>query len=350
MLFKTPQLPRTLPAALRDAADKSPDVRRSALRDLTRHHQDHAEDDEVRAQIETALFEALEDEAPPVRGEAAEQLGVCRVEAALPALLAAIEDPHVVVRQMAIAALGDIGDTRALGRLERALADERPELRYQATMALPRIVPHEAEGYFIKSLDDADADVRHIALRVAEEIYLPREEPVEPAPPLPEVVKARARELVDDEACHVRLAAALLLAAAGDRGGEKVLLEVVDTAPEGVEPDDEGAAVEAMGTLGVRAAIPALRSRAFGVGRLLRERFSFLALVSLARLGDAQAEAKILGDLDAWSREKRNLAVIAAGRGGVQSAVPRLKALRAKADVDERGVLDDAIALLVEPV
>lgn len=350
MLFKTPQLPRNLTAALRDAADTSPEVRRSALRDLGRHHVDHADDDEIRGKIEAALFEALEDEAPPVRGDAAEQLGVCRVASALPALLAAIEDPHVVVRQMAIAALGDIGDTRALGRLERALADERPELRYQATMALPRIVPHEAEAYFVKSLDDTDADVRHIALRVAEETYLPREEPADPAPALPAAVKARARALVADEACHVRLAAALLLAAAGDRTGEKVLLEVVDKAPEGVEPDDEGAAVEAMGTLGVRAAIPALRSRAFGVGRLLRERFSFLALVSLARLGDAQAEAKILGDLDAWSREKRNLAVIAAGRGRVRSALSRLKALRAKAEGEERGVLDDAIAALAEPV
>ena len=106
MLFAPPQLPRTLAAALRDAIDKSPEVRRSALRDLTRHHQggDEGGADEVRGQVETALLEALEDESPAVRGEAAEQLGACRVGAALPALLAAIEDPHVVVRQMAIAA------------------------------------------------------------------------------------------------------------------------------------------------------------------------------------------------------------------------------------------------------
>lgn len=344
MLFAPPQLPRTLPAALRDAADKSPDVRRSALRDLSRHHQEG--DEEIRAQVETALFEALEDESPPVRGEAAEQLGLCRVSAALPALLTAIEDPHVVVRQMAIAALGDIGDTRALGRLERALSDDRPELRYQATMALPRIAPADAEPYFLTSLNDGDADVRHIALRVAEETYLSRDVPAEDRPPLPPSVQARARELVTDSACSVRLAAALLLAAANDRTGEKVLLEVVTQAPEDVEADDEGAAVEAMGTLAVREAIPALRSRAFGVGRFLRERFSFLALVSLARLGDAQAEAKILGDLDAWSREKRNLAIIAAGRGNVRSALPQLKTLRAKATPEDVGVIDDALALL----
>jgi HEAT repeat protein len=348
MLFATPQLPRTLTAALRDAADKSPDVRRSALRDLARHHADVA-DEANRETIASALLEALEDEAPPVRGEAAEQLGVCRVTAALPALLAAVEDPHVVVRQMAIAALGDIGDTRAVGRLERALADERPELRYQATMALPRLSPRDASTTFMKSLADDDPDIRHIALRVAEELYFPREALEQGSPPFPAEVRARAGALLVDEHHGVRLAAALLLAAAGDEVGADVLLDVVATAPEGIEPDDEGAAVEAVGDLCLAAALPALRTRAFGVSRFVRERFSFLALVSLAKLGDAQAQAKIIADLDAWSREKRGLAVLAVGRARVAAARPRLVALRERADASERALVDDALAALDDP-
>ena len=340
MLFALPQLPRTLPAALRDVSDASPQVRRSAVKDLTPHHPTDA------SVVEAALLAALEDDDPAVRGEAAEQLGACCVEAALPQLLTAVEDPHVVVRQMAIAALGDIGDGRALARLARAQRDPRPELRYQAIMALPRIAPQDAEEYFLHALADEDDDVRHIALRVAEETYLPRDLPADQRPALPAAVAARAVELLEDGAPRVRLAAALFLGEQGDHAGADILLEVVSGTAGGIDPDDEGAAVEAVGALALRSALPGLRSRAFGAGRFLKERFSFLALVSLARLGDATAREKILGDLRAWSKERRTLAVVAAGRGRLTVAVPVLQSIRDDGSV-EASVVDEALALLV---
>lgn len=354
MLFSTPQLPRTLPAALRDSEHAEMSVRRSATVDLGRLYRGAAEDDDdLRQAVVSALLRLVADDAPEVRGEAAEQLGTSRVVAALPALLAAVEDPHVVVRQMAIAALGDIGDPRAVGRLSRALADERPELRYQAVMALPRICPESAEKFLLQALTDDDADVRHIALRVAEETFSPAlASPDQPVPELPSAIRAQAARLLEDPGLSVRVAAALLLACVGDEAGKSLLLAVVEGGPatKGLEPDDEGAAVEAVGTLGLRASIPALRRRAFGVSRLIREQFSFLALVSLVRLGDRQAHDKVLADLRAWSRERRTLAVIAAGRGRLLEAVAPLKALRAQANSGKGAVdvqlLDDALAEL----
>jgi HEAT repeat protein len=353
MLFSTPQLPRTLGAALRDSEHADPAIRRSATVDLGRLYGSLDGDDEARDRVETALLRLLGDDAPEVRGEAAEQAGTARIVAALPKLLAAVEDAHVVVRQMAIAALGDLGDARAIGRLTRALADERPELRYQAAMALPRISPENAEGFLLRALEDTDADVRHIALRTAEETYSPAlAGPEKPVPELPTALITRSTALLDDVALPVRIAAALLLASVGNRRGKDLLLEVVAGAPatKGIEPDDEGAAVEAVGALQLKAAIPALRRRAFGVTRLVREQFSFLALVSLVRLGDRQAIERVLADFGAWSRERRTLAVIAAGRGRLLEAEAPLRALLSAAKSGkgavDRQLLEDALAEL----
>jgi hypothetical protein len=359
MLFSTPQLPRTLAAALRDSEHADAQVRRSAAVDLGRLYLaaeaegSEGGGDATRDSIEAALLRLLNDEAAEVRGEAAEQAGNARLVAALPTLLAAVEDSHVVVRQMAIAALGDIGDARAVGRLTRALADERPELRYQAAMALPRIAPENAEQFLATALADEDPDVRHIALRVAEETFSPAlAMPDAAAREVPAALLDRARSLLDDSVISVRLAAALLLASVGDDSGKKLLLLVVDGGLEtkGIEPDDEGAAVEAVGTLGLRASIPALRRRAFGVSRLLREQFSFLALVSLVRLGDRRAIDRVLADLRAWSRERRTLAVIAAGRAHLTEALEPLRLLQAEAKSGkgavELSLLDDALAEL----
>src|SRR6185369_7599740 len=113
---------------------------------------------------------------------------------------------------------------------------------------------------------------------------------------------------------------AILLARAGDRAGIEVLLDVVDARVRTPEPEDEAAAVELCGELGVSAAVPGLERRAFGLARIARETFAWQARVALARLGHARAKKEILGDLAAWSLHRRTLAVAAAGRARLVEA------------------------------
>ena len=317
--WSLPSLPRSLPAALRDLDETSPVVRASAARDLVRYH-----DAPERPAIVESLLRRLEDETPRVRAAAAETLGELADSAAVMRLLLAIEDDHPLVRQMAIQALGQIGDRRAAPRLHRALADARPDVRFQAVLAYPKLVREDAETVMLAATEDPDGDVRYVALRLLEERALARgDEALSPS------VRATARARVFDDLPGVRVAAALLLAHGGDLTGAAVIVDVVAGTFDAKEPDDEAAAVEAAGRWELRDATSALVQRVYGPRRWLREQHSFLARISLAQLGDERARTEILRDLRAWSRSKRTLAVLAAGRARLHAARPLLTALMA---------------------
>lgn len=329
-------LPRTLAAALRDVSDsKKPEVRGDAIRDLVRHS------DEARAQVVRALEGALRDVDPRVRALAATALSDTEATEALPALLVAVEDDDAYVRQMAISALGEIGDPRSGERLRRALADARPEVRFQAVMAYPRVVARkdDARDAILEAMDDADPLVAHIALRMAEEL----ESSDGPDPR----VLARAKALLAHEAVAVRVAAAILLAHAGDAAGSELVAKVATGELRTTEGEDEAAAIELAGELGLKSAERGLSRRAFGgVLGLGRDKFKWQARVALARLGNERAIREILAELGSWDRERRALAVAAVGRGRIGAGRAALVALRDAPDKVDPDTVEEALRAL----
>ncbi|MFO0679805.1 MAG: HEAT repeat domain-containing protein [Polyangiaceae bacterium] len=345
-MFSPPLLPRTLEAAKRDLASAKPEVRASAIRDLVRHASSEAS---VRKDAVTAFARMLsEDVSPPVRAEAAVALADLDGHEAHAALLVAIEDESAHVREMALAALGEIGDERAAPRLRRALADDRPEVRYQALIAFTRVrkdAPDDVADALLAALDDGDDAIRHIALRIAEEWITAKR-------PLPvRALAERARRLLDDPSPDVALAAAIVLAETGDAAGRAHVLRVVMAdriVPGAVTPgrEDERAAVELAGALGLREAIPALERRAYGLGRFVRDTCAWHAKIALARMDHPRAIAEFRRDLASKNRETREAAVVAVGRARVRALAADVAAL-APGSVDAT-LLDEARRMLSE--
>jgi hypothetical protein len=332
-----PPLPRNLEAAVRDLGSVRPEVRVSAIEDLVRHAD---RNDFVRTRAVPLIAERLKDAHPRVRSSAAVALADLSAEEALPALLVAVEDEDGHVREMALSALGEIGDTRALPRLRRALSDDRPEVRYQAVIAFSRVAKddHDVDGALVEAANDDDAAIVHIALRVAEERI------DEGKKPDGRLVR-RAKELLDAERSEVAVVAAIFLAKAGDASGHDVVLRVVRGA-FATGKEDERAAVELAGALDLRAAVPDLERRAFGIVRHVKDTCSFHAKIALARMGHARAKSEILGDLDSARREVREAAVVAAGRARLREAKPAIERFpEAACDAD---LVREALALLAE--
>ncbi len=284
-----------------------------------------------------------------MRAVAATALADVGAGEALPELLLAVDDDDVLVRQMAIAALGEIGDPRATERLRRALGDERAEVRFQAVMAFPRVSASRAASLdaLLKATHDEDAFVCHIALRMTDELREGRdgEAPSAPGPPDPRVL-ARARALLGHASAEVRVASAVVLAPTGDAGARAVLVDVALGALRTRDREDEAAAIELCGELGLVAARPGLERRAFGgLLGLRRDALAWHARVALARMGHERACREILRELGDRDRDVCALAVAAAGRGRVVAARDRLLALRDDGRIDPSAV-DEALAAL----
>jgi HEAT repeat protein len=334
-MFSAPLLPRTLEAALRDLAATKPGVRADAARDLARHA------DDARDQVIRGLSQALRDEVGQVRAAAATALADTHAVEALPALLLAVDDDDALVRQMAICALGEIGDPRATERLRRALKDPRAEVRFQAVIAFPRVTasPDAAVEALLEATRDEDPLVCHVALRMAEEV---REGEVDPR------FVQRARALVTQPSGEVRVASALLLAREpGDARAEAVLVGLARGEIKTRDREDEAAAIELCGALGLEAARPGLEKRAFGgILGLGKDPFGWHARVALARMGHARACKEILAELGSADRDLRTLAVAAAGRARLQAARDRIAAMRGDAGRADPDAVAEALATL----
>ncbi len=330
-MFGLPSLPRTLAAALRDISSKKPEVRGAAIRDLVRHCEDS------RAQVIRAIEEGLRDEDPRVRGLAATALADTEAKESLAALLLAVEDEDRHVREMAISALGEIGDRRAAGRLERALTDPRPEVRFQAIVAFSRVVEKDdAHDAVLRAMEDEDGLVVHIALRVAEELADGR--PVDPR------ALAKAKTLLSHKSPTVQLAAAIVLARAGDRSGEAIIAKVVLGELETEDGEDEAAAIELAGELGLKTAQRGLVRRAFGgLLGLGRDRYRWHARVALAAMGDPRATSEILAELSSWDRQRRTLAVAAAGRARIRAAREQIAGMLGAPETADPDAVDEAL-------
>lgn len=338
-MFAPPPLPRTLEASLRDLESKKPEVRASAVADLVRHA---VGDEAVRAKALPLLEARLGDDSPAVRSAAAIALGDVKAHETLPALLLRVEDEDAHVRQVAINALGEIGDARAAPRLRRALTDDRPEVRYQAVIAFARACGDDGEidHALAQATGDEDEAIAHIALRVAEER-------VDGGKALPEHLRTRARALVASGPPPLALVAAILLGKAGDEAGNAVLLGVVRGTTPRPEPEDERAAVELVGALGLREAVPALERRAWGLARLVKDTSRFHARIALARLGHPRAVDEILAEIRSTKPEVASAAVVAAGRARLHEARPLLEALTSAAA--DPALVREALELLARP-
>ncbi|EYF06296.1 HEAT repeat domain-containing protein [Chondromyces apiculatus] len=349
-------LRRNLEAAVRDLGSRRPAIRAEAVRDLV----EHAE--AARERVIQALQGALQrDGEGSVRAEAALALADIHAVEALPALLVAVEDEDAYVRQMSVAALGEVGDPRATVRLTRALKDQRPEIRFQAVIAFPRVCREREEIFeaLLEATRDEDALVCHIALRMIEEVgsrSAPEETPASQQDvrtglaDLPAEALERAHALLQHASARVRTAAAVLLARAGEGEDAKVcagLAEVASGKLEGADREDEAAAIELCGELGVKGARRALERRAFGgVLGFGRDPLFWHARVALARMGDARAEKEILRELRAGDRDRRTLAVAAASRARLLSAKPVLLSMRGDARLADPEAVEEALGVL----
>ncbi len=335
-MWLPPPLPRNFDACVRDLTSAKADVRASAATDIVRHARaDDAGD--RRTEALKLLERALGDDSPVVRSAAAVALSDLGAKGApVKKLLGLLDDDDQHVRQMAIVALGEVGarDKAVLARLDKAQRDRRPEMRYQAVIALAKLLEGDPlVGALLRASSDEDMNVRYIAMRLAEEALdgctasdgetFPRDDGR---------LTTRGRALLDDESTDVVIAAAIFLAKAGDERGRAVVLEVAEGTRR-AQPEDEREAVELCGAIGLRAAIPALERRAFGLLRHVRDLSSFHAMIALARLGHERAIASIEGDLTARRRATREAAVVAAGRAKLSGLRDRIRALSTD-DVD----------------
>lgn len=335
-MFGYRPLPRTFEAALRDLKADKPQVRVEALRDLRRHAEDH------RAKVIAAIADALTDKEADVRLAAATALADLEAVEAVDALIKAADDKDLRVRQLALAGLGEIGDARGKARVEKALSDDQPEVRFQAVMAFPRIEKDldAATKALLTATRDDDPLVAHIALRMAEE-NAGDDGAIDPR------VLTRAEALLKHASPRVAVAAAVILADAKRERGRDVLTKAAGGKYKGLDPEDEIAAIHLSGQLGLKDAMPGLERRAFGgILGFGRDGNAWHARVALARLGHERARREILGELDSWDRDKRTLAVAAAGRARLAEAKSAITAMKGDALRADPHAVDEALAQL----
>jgi len=285
---------------------------------------------------------------PAIRAAAALGLADIGAAEAVPALLGAANDVDASVRQMAVCALGEIGDERAEEPVRRALDDPSPALRFQATMAYPRVCParDQAIAALLRATEDDDPEICHLGLRMAEE--LGPDEGDETSVVAPTLLQ-RAKALLEHPSPKVRLGSAIILARSGLDAGDELLVAAARGELRTSEGEDEAAALELCGERGLREAVPALERRAFGsILSLRQDPFAWQARVALCWLGHPRAVAWVLGDLRARSRERRALAIAAAGRARLEAARSILLELKRQPELTDAEAVDEALARLGE--
>ncbi|HHH30172.1 MAG TPA: HEAT repeat domain-containing protein [Polyangiaceae bacterium] len=341
--------PRSFDAALRDLSAKRADVRASAAEELAPHAENH------RTEVVDALRHALDDSAAEVRAAAALALADAGADEAVPTLIEAIADEDDHVQQMAITALGELRASAAAEAIRGALSHEAAPVRFQAVIAYPRVATdHEdAVRALVEATRDEDALVRHIALRMAEELGTPHTQDTENEgtkaddTPIAAPLLTRARALLRDDSDVVRIAAAVVLARAGLRDGTDILIGVANRELVTSEADDEAAALDLCGELALKEATPGLVERGYSGGLLTsRNAFAWQARVALAALGYERAQKWVLAELKAWTRERRTLGVAAVIQSKLAAARPLLEAMRGDPTRADPELVAEALATL----
>jgi HEAT repeat protein len=193
-------------------------------------------------------------------------------EEALPALLESVRSARPRLRQMALLAIGEVappGDAAACEAVGAGLASDAPAIRFQALVAANRLLPAAALVAPLRSALAADEPrLRYLACRIVEERFLSEPAPAPNRAPEPGDDAERLAALVDgcldDADADVALAAALALARRGSRRASACLARALNARRRFTHLDDEHAAVDLCGQLGVSAARPGLRAHACG--------------------------------------------------------------------------------------
>jgi HEAT repeat protein len=330
-------LPRSLGATFRDIQSPKPRVRLSAVEDLVRWAAG-----EERARCIQELVRLLGTE-PDLEVRAAAALGLADAGAveSLEALITAAERGEPRVRQLALVALGELappGEPRALDALRGALDSELPALRFQALVAAHRLFDEALlQPELQRALGDGEAKVRYVACRIVEERYF--DQPGSEQSSQSEL-RAALSERLGDADPGVALAAAIPLARSGSEPARSYLVAALNRSRGSAHLEDEQAAIELCAELGLGAARPGLRARAWGGLLGGASPLAFQARVALARLADARACGHILRGLSSWSRATRARAVAAAGQARLEAARPRLLEMRG----DERQADPESVA------
>lgn len=335
-------LPRTYPAARRDARHARAHVRASAAKDLGRLCAGPQ-----RASALAQLQELLLDADPSVAAAAALAAADASAVEVLPALLEAADSAPPRALEMILLAVGELGrgHPRACALVRDTLGAASAPVRFQAWVAAGALLPRdELAALLPRAIGDGDARVRYLAVRVAEERLLASPgTSLESSEP---VGVARALEtLLTDSEDPAALAAALALAPHGHRAAQSLVVAVVNSRAR-LPADDEQAACEVCARCGLEAAQPGLRSRGFGRGLLPPGPGGFHARVALARMGDGRARRFILRGLDSRNPRTRAQAVAAAGQAQLTAAAPRLQALSSGAPGLEPETVREALRAL----
>ena len=334
-VFEPLQLPRSLPAALRDVSNPKTWVRRSVLRDLVRHAEGERRDEVLRALEQRAI----DDPIVNLRADALLALADSAATESLDVILRGADDNEPRVRQMAVVALGELapaGHAVASSIIRQALVSTEAAMRYQALIAARRVVPAVLEKALETALSDEDLELRYLALRLLDESDFEQISESEKV-----TIAGRA---LNDEGHKVRVAAALILGRAGDSRAEAHLAGAIGG--RDLEHDDVSAAISLCGAQGYKSAREALMKRAHTGFRLVPDPHGLDARVALAKLGDAGVISGILGDLSAWTRHARNMAVMAAGSAALAAAEGPLERMRNQPRRADPELVEEALASL----
>jgi len=218
-------------------------------------------------------------------------------------------------------ALGEVGlgVPEALVVVRDALAQKTPALRFQALVAQFHLEPQKTIAALERYLDDDDPEIRAVAVRMADEHYTQHRDETPPR-----WLTRRMRQLSKDDSDEVRLLAAILAFRLTGRTDAVPIAAAVNRRAGIRDPADEQAAIEIAGEAGVEEARPGLERRAFGFMGFSSDAFAWQARVALALMGHARAAQGILKDLASTDRDKRALAVAAAGAARLAAARARL--------------------------
>lgn len=257
-------------------------------------------------------------------------------------VLSLLADVDLGVRQMAVLCLGEISppeDPEVLGRLELLLRAGAPEIRYQALLSRCQLSGASAAPDVHRMMEDQDPNVRELAVRLLDESVLTDG-------PVPKESLDALEKASKDEFAYVRLVSELVLGERGLSGSRVMIGQVVRRDLRAKEPRDEQMAVQLAGRLELRDLLPALRRRAFGVFGYSMDPFRWVALGSLARLGDDKAMQKLVESLRSRRYVDRVLAAQGLGESGRSEARPHLLALCEEQSEPFQIVLTEALEAL----
>ncbi len=237
------------------------------------------------------------------------------------------------MKQIALLALGELAEFDSKEAVEAALEaveSALPALRYQGLVTLSSLKRADALDDLLSKTTDDDPEVRWVAVRLIDELCFPHEARSTDPPLLdgPNVTYAnKLLPLMQDQVPRVAVAATLLLCRLGDVSAINKLPAWLSPAPYKLEPQDEAAAIDLVGQLGLASAKAQLQRRAWR--RLWEGPMTWSARVALAQLGDARARQAILQSLYSNSPLKCARAIEAVGRIGLKEGKARLEFLLA---------------------